>query len=478
VFPDNPDDIAANGVSSLRASFDFVRERLLPHTLAVQKFDIRRPAEEGGGFEERYWSPINAPVLDHRGELRFIINRVEDVTELVRLQERGRDTSPAAASQQASGAKNEFLSRMSHELRTPLNAVLGFAQLLQMDELDTAQAESVHEILKAGRLLLALIDEVLDISRIEAGTLTISLEPVDVSTAVEEAASLIRPLAADRSVTVDVVSELSGAAFARADRQRIKQVALNLLSNAVKYNREGGLVRVTITGAEDRVQIVVQDSGGGIAADKLDRLFEPFERLGAEHSDVEGTGLGLALAKRLTEAMGGSISVDSRPGEGTNFVIELVAAEAPDGGRLTAVDALVAPDIGGGPSGQQCRILYIEDNLSNLTLVERILGQQAAELIPAMQGRLGLELARQHNPDLIVLDLHLPDMNGEEVLRRLKADPATREVPVVVLSAEASKKHVARLLRLGSSDYLTKPLDVPRFLEVIATHVNLRGDAE
>jgi CheY-like chemotaxis protein len=256
-------------------------------------------------------------------------------------------------------------------------------------------------------------------------------------------------------------------------------VLLNVLSNAIKYNRTGGSVDLSFEVVDRaRVRTVIADTGIGIEPDRLVGLFEPFERLGAEHSDVEGTGLGLALAKRLTEAMGGSISVDSRPGEGTNFVIELVAAEAPDGGRLTAVDALVAPDIGGGPSGQQCRILYIEDNLSNLTLVERILGQQAAELIPAMQGRLGLELARQHNPDLIVLDLHLPDMNGEEVLRRLKADPATREVPVVVLSAEASKKHVARLLRLGSSDYLTKPLDVPRFLEVIATHVNLRGDAE
>jgi CheY-like chemotaxis protein len=202
-------------------------------------------------------------------------------------------------------------------------------------------------------------------------------------------------------------------------------------------------------------------------------VFEPFERLGAEFSEVEGTGLGLALAKRLLEAMGGSIAVESKPGQGSTFTIELQASDAQHGGPVEEVARGAIEDIGSGIGPGHHRILYIEDNPSNLTLVERILDHHpAVDLLPAMHGRLGIELAREHQPSMIVLDLHLPDIQGEEVLRRLKADELTREIPVVVLSADASKKQAERLLRLGAREYLTKPLDVQRFLEVIAANLH------
>jgi CheY-like chemotaxis protein len=218
--------------------------------------------------------------------------------------------------------------------------------------------------------------------------------------------------------------------------------------------------------------MLVADTGLGIDPQQLAGLFEPFERLGAELTDVEGTGLGLALAKRLVEAMGGSIAIDSQPGRGSTFTIELEAAEAPDGEGATPAKVDAMREVAGVELGQR-KLLYIEDNLSNLTLIERILDHQPAiELLPAMQASLGLELARQHRPGLILLDLHLPDMQGEEVLRRLKADAATSEIPVVVLSADASKRQLERLLRLGARDYLTKPLDVHRFLEIIAANLD------
>jgi CheY-like chemotaxis protein/anti-sigma regulatory factor (Ser/Thr protein kinase) len=264
-----------------------------------------------------------------------------------------------------------------------------------------------------------------------------------------------------------------------ADRQRLRQVLLNLLSNAIKYNRAGGRVDVSFQRTETgTVRTVVADTGIGIESRQLARAFEPFDRLGAEGSDVEGTGLGLTLSKRLVEAMNGSITVESELGHGTTFIVELNSADAPQveqDAQQPSRDASLKSRIDPGATGQ--RLLYIEDNVSNLTLVERILERQpAVELIPAMQGSLGLDLAREHHPDLILLDLHLPDMAGEEVLRRLQADPSTRHIPVVVLSADANKRQSERLLHLGASNYLTKPLDIQRFLEVIAANLNAKEE--
>jgi len=385
-----------------------------------------------------------------------------------RVAERTMELEQARhAADHANQAKSEFLSRMSHELRTPLNAVLGFAQLLQMDALSEEQRESVDHIDKGGRHLLGLINEVLDIARIEAGRLAISLEPVPVQLLVQESLDLIAPLAAAERIELD--GNLAGTPerHVQADRQRLKQVLLNLLSNAVKYNRTGGAVTLsydeTPTG---RLRISVTDTGPGIAPEKMERLFTPFERLDVDQTAVEGSGLGLALSKRLAEAMGGTLGVESSVGRGSTFWVELPLVEdwvkQLDGSEGAPAQKEV-------DSSRRARVvLYVEDNLSNLKLIERVVAHRPeVRLLPAMQGRLGLDLAREHRPDLILLDLHLPDMPGEEFLLRLRAMPETREIPVVVISADATPGQTDRLLASGARGYLTKPVEVKKFLALL-----------
>jgi len=368
----------------------------------------------------------------------------------------------------ANQAKSEFLSRMSHELRTPLNAVLGFAQLLEMDSLSPEQRESVGHILRGGRHLLELINEVLDLARIEAGRLTLSPEPVSVREVVRESLDLIRPIAAKVNVLLNDTAPSIPDAYVTADRSRLKQVLLNLLSNAAKYNHQGGSVTLTCeTLPQGRLRIRVSDTGPGIPPDKLERLFIPFERLGAEQTAVEGTGLGLAFSKRLVEAMRGSLGVESTMGKGTTFWIELALVEEPI--RHLARLGIGLPSPADLVASQKARIvLYIEDNLSNLKLVQRVLAQRPeVRVLPAMQGRLGLDLAREHRPNLILLDLHLPDISGREVLRHLQEAPETRQIPVVMISADATRTQIDRLLAAGARAYLTKPLDIKKFLALL-----------
>ena len=369
--------------------------------------------------------------------------------------------------ERANQAKSQFLSRMSHELRTPLNAILGFGQLLNMGGLEPRQEECVQQILRGGRHLLELINEVLDISRIETGSLALSSEAVNVSELLRETLDLIRPLAAERELRIQAPSEQGCAGVVQADRQRLRQVLVNLASNAVKYNRHGGSISVACNAADGQVRILVQDTGPGIPADKLPRLFTPFDRLGAEQTDIQGTGMGLALSKRLAEAMGGSLTAHSVEGQGSTFTLELALAEDPLERYEQTSLAPPAPSHDHG-SGQERTVLYVEDNPSNLRLIERVLGQRGGvRLLTATQGQLVHDLARQHQPDLILLDQHLPDMAGEEVLGRLRADPHTAHLPVVVVSADATAGQIQRLLAAGATHYLTKPLDVTRFLEVV-----------
>ncbi len=367
----------------------------------------------------------------------------------------------------ANAAKSEFLSRMSHELRTPLHAILGFGELLGRGELAAPQHEQLEQITKAGRHLLELINEVLDLSRIEEGELHLSLEPVLVEQVVSEAMGMLAPLAAARSVTLEPPLSKDLAMHVLADRQRLKQVLLNLLSNAVKYNRDGGSVRVTTTRDDHGIaRIEVADTGIGIADEDLVRAFAAFERLGAEATEVEGTGLGLALTRRLIEAMGGSIGVDSEVGRGTKFWLDLSVVSAPEVASRASKVARPAPPV---PVRTDARtVLYIEDNPSNIKLVDTILKERPEiTLLVAQQGSLGLELAREHAPALVLLDLNLPDISGEEVLRRLRADQRTARIPVVMVSADATSRQAVRLRNVGADGYLTKPFDIAQFFAVV-----------
>lgn len=496
VFPDNPDDPGATGESHLRTSLDRVRATNHPDTMAVQKYDIRRPASEGGGFEERWWSPVNSPVLDDAGGLRFIIHRVEDVTDYVRARrkhERENDALRIRASEMesevfiraqalaetnrrlveahdaisrlnealtdADAAKTEFLSRMSHELRTPLNSVLGFAELLDLEPLTPEQFEFVRYIRRAGSHLLDLINEVLDITRIESGNLAMSLEPVEVREVIADVVALMRPMAEQRSIEIEAATADCDT-FVRADRQRLKQVVINLVSNAVKYNRDRGRVDVACSAgaSPDRLRITVDDTGPGLTEAQIARLFTPFDRLGAETTETEGTGMGLALSKGLVTTMGGAISAESRPGEGSRFTIELDIVDRPDEPRITA-PARAITDV---PTADRI-VLYIEDNTASLRLMERILARRRGYgLLTASSGLVGLGLARDRRPDLILMDVHLPDIGGFELLQRLRAEPESRAIPVVVFTADATAGHEQRFLEAGARAWLTKPVDVPR----------------
>jgi signal transduction histidine kinase/ActR/RegA family two-component response regulator len=405
----------------------------------------------------------------------YALAQVEERTAELRRTLEELEAARAAADA-ANASKTSFLSRMSHELRTPLNGVLGFAQLLELEDLDEQQREAVGYILKGGNHLLELINEVLDISRIESGDLALSPEPVLVGDVLGEAIDLVRPLAAHRSIHLVGDRHASCAEYVFADRQRIKQILLNLLSNAVKYNRSGGAVAVDCERpVPTRFRLKVSDTGPGVRDDQLERLFVPFDRLDADRTGIEGTGIGLALSRRLAEAMGGTMGVDSVYGQGSTFWVELPIVEGP----VERYERLTGEQ-GHEPSVPLATdshvVLYIEDNLANLKLVQRVMQRRRdVQIVPAMQGRLGLELAREHRPILILLDLHLPDVAGDEVLRQLREDAATASIPVVVVSADATPGQTQRLLAAGASAYLSKPFDVSELLRIVD---RLLDDAE
>ncbi len=372
--------------------------------------------------------------------------------------------------QVASRAKSEFLSSMSHELRTPMNAILGFAQLLHMDRgLGDEQTDNVAEILKAGRHLLALINEVLDLSRIESGKLSLSMEPVALVDLIGECAALVESGAVRQGLALERDIGECENRWARADRLRLKQVLLNLLSNAVKYNRQGGRVRIECGfPTPGRVRLSVSDTGLGIPEDMQAELFTAFHRLGRESSNIEGTGIGLVISKKLVELMGGDIGMESRPGRGSTFWVELAESPPLPQPGDPDEDQAAPPDraaTGGGPIHT---LLYVEDNPANLRLVQQALARRPdLRLLTSGDPLEGLELARIQRPALILLDINLPGMDGYELLGRLREYPDTRAIPAIAISANAMEGDIRRGLEAGFRAYLTKPLDLNRLQEEI-----------
>jgi PAS domain S-box-containing protein len=411
------------------------------------------------------------------GDKQVIQCNIRDISKRKQGEE---DRLAKVVAERANLAKTEFLSRMSHELRTPLNAILGFGQLLEMGILTAKQREGVEHILSGGHQLLELVDEVLDIARIESGRMVMELEAVAIQDLVHETLKLMRPLAATMEVALHVREgigpppNLESGPYVTADRQRLRQVLLNLLGNAIKFNVKGGQVTVTYALNAGKLRLRVSDTGPGIAVDKQRRLFTPFDRLGAD-SWATGSGLGLSLSKRLMEAMGGNLGLEELstatlsegPPSGAMFWAELPLVTGLPAPVAEPPESIVLSLQGGSlPSG--CTLLYIEDNISNLKVIERLMdAYPEVRLLTALLGNQGLELARQERPDLILLDVHLPDVPGWNVLAQLRAEDSTRDIPVIVISADATEAQIRRLREAGAYDYLTKPLDLRKFLEVL-----------
>lgn len=382
-----------------------------------------------------------------------------------------RRVAERTAQLQAAGlAKDLFLSSMSHELRTPLNAILGFAQLLEASNVNVAQrSENIRQIQKAGWHLLELVNEVLDLGKIETGAIRLSMESVELHEVIAEILQLIDPVAMKHRITVTTEMRSTRPIHVLADRTRLRQVLLNLLTNAVKYNCAKGSVTLSICGADAdpgaaNIRLKITDTGAGLTLAQQAHLFEAFNRLGRENEDIEGTGIGLIITRRLVEAMGGKIGVVSTPGQGSTFWIELALADAlivdPPAPPLLSNSALVPTRL--------CTLLYVEDNPVNLLLVAKIVATQPhLVMLSANTGEQGLYMARTHHPDIILLDIGLPDMSGLEVLAQLQGDESTRAIPVLALSAHAGSRDIEKALTAGFRDYITKPIRVKKFLDTL-----------
>lgn len=397
------------------------------------------------------------------GEPARIVAVVEDITEHLRLAEAERARSLAEA---ANLAKSEFLSRMSHELRTPLNAMLGFAQLMELDQrhpLPESHRPWIAQIQSAGWHLLEMINDVLDLSRIEAGTLSLQVQTLDLRQMLAATLSLVERDAERRDIAIS--QDLPGAALrVRGDATRVKQILTNLLSNAVKYNADSGRIHIAARVTQrDTVEIVVTDTGLGMTESQLGQLFQPFNRLGRERSGQEGTGIGLVISQRLAELMGGSLRALSTAGEGSSFILTL-----PRAGEAEARETGTAPSRPQAVDYHQRVVHYVEDNETNVEVMRGVLSRRPqVRLDVSITGLDGLAAIRAHRPDLILLDMHLPDIDGLELLRHLKADPATADIPVVAVSADALASQIETALQAGAQQYLTKPISVAELLAVV-----------
>jgi len=517
VFPDNPDDPATEGVRNLKASLARVVRDGAGDAMAVQKYDVQRPEAEGGGFEERYWSPYNSPVFGRDGSVTYIIHQVQDVTDLVRLRRdadeaaqisrlddmeaevlrRSREVADIgrqlketnkeladlyARSQEIDRMKTQFFSNVSHELRTPLSLILGPAERVLADlGPDDPHRSQLEVIIRNARVLLEHVNDLLDASKIEAAGLTLRYREIDLSHVVRFVANNFETLALDRSVDFAVLAP--GDAFpAQVDPARLQQVLVNLLSNAFKFTSSRGNVRIELHGkTEDgRARIEVADSGPGIAPERRHEAFERFHQLdGTATRNVGGTGLGLHIARELVNLHGGSIEIGDAPEGGALFVVDLPVV-APRGTTVGPEDGALespAPPLGGQAGSRAAApadappaagdgaplVLVVEDNEDmNEFVCDALSGSY--RIRAALDGRQGFELARALRPDLIVCDFMMPGMSGGELVRAVRSEPRIDAVPVLILTARNDMDARIGVLREGANDYLLKPFFQPELL--------------
>jgi PAS domain S-box-containing protein len=429
---------------------DHFRDRWLSyHHMPAGSFEVRTRTG-------RSLRIIDRPTAEH-GTVSLMIDMTEDSLRADELK-RARETAEAA-----SAAKSEFLASMSHELRTPLNAVLGFAQLLQRDKkqpLSERQLERVDHVLRGGEHLLRLIDEVLDLSRIEAGGVTISAEPVTLPEVLQEVVTTLEPMAQRAGISLDLAPLPATVPAVIADRTRLAQILMNYGSNAIKYNKTGGHVRFEVAVGREDVRMTVADDGLGIPADKRAKIFEPFHRAGQETGPIQGTGIGLAISKRLAELMHGSVGFTSEQGAGSAFWVEMpIDRAATSETQQPATTALASSPIAAGQ--RKHKVVYIEDNPSNIAFMRELMDDlPGIELTTAPTAEIGLELVRTHQPDLVIMDINLPGMSGFDAAKQLAAWPETKHIPIIALTAAALGRDLTRGAEAGFLRYLTKPVKV------------------
>jgi len=456
----HPDDRQAV-IDAVNACVEHDVEYDIEHRCVWPSGEVRWLHERGAVIRDEDEAPLN------------MLGVVIDITRAKKSELALIDARDAAES--ANQSKSEFLSNMSHELRTPLNAILGFSQLLTIEgELSSEQNESVEEIDIAGKHLLELINEVLDLAKIEAGHISINNEDLELFDIVEECIGVIKPIASKRGISINDHRAGNVSSYTVcADRVRLKQAILNLLSNAIKYNREDGRVDViTQRVGKENVSISVKDTGVGLSADKLTELFKPFQRFNAEKEGIEGTGIGLVITKNLVEMMGGTIEVESCEGEGTTFTMTFLSHDIKADTQAEDVpDNVVAEESVSREVDENIpvkHVVYIEDNPANLKLIAKLFRRIPGVLLhSAHEPGLGIELINQHAPDLVLLDINLPGMSGIDVLKRLQQGTLHENTPVIAISANAMQKDIDDALAAGFEEYITKPVDIDEFFAVM-----------